>query len=629
MISLRRYILLVSTLALCVLVPATGRAQEDPGLRLRLAQQLEQSGEYERARVIYEALVAADPTNYVYFDGLRRVYVQLKAYDEAIALVEDRLRLQQDDPALLTSLGGLQYQAGREQTADSLWNRVLALNPMNPSLYRVVANQMIEFRMYEEAASVYRRARVATGTQDLFGEDLAVIYGALQQYAAAVKEYVMLVKRNPMQLPLAQAKIASFTTTDQARQAALTVVQDAVRDDAENPSLRMLLASIAIEARQYDVALREVRLVDGLKNAQGGELYSFAQKALQDGAYDIADQAYQDIIERYSGIPLIPYAKLGRIRTAEERLSASDTSTLLASDERLVTSRTAIPWPVRESASGWAEVIAMYERLAAEYPRSTIAAQSQFRVGIIAFEKLFDLDRALEAFRLVEGMREGGDLTVHAKLQSARIMTAQNRLEQARAAYGPLQKVALASVRDAAVFELAELDYYETRFDTAAAVFKGLGGDVRNDLANDALKYLYFIQENASSTRAALVAFARADLLVRQRKYSEALQRFKDTWRAFPVALLSDVAALRVGELELAVGQTDSAFATFRFIADTMETSILRDRALLLMAEAQERLRRDRVRALAAYEELLERFPASIYAELSRQRIRVLRGDAL
>jgi len=612
-----------------VLVPATGRAQEDPGLRLRLAQQLEQSGEYERARVIYEALVAADPTNYVYFDGLRRVYVQLKAYAEAIALVEDRLRLQQDDPALLTSLGGLQYKAGREQTADSLWNRVLALNPMNPSLYRVVANQMIEFRMYEEAASVYRQARVATGTQDLFGEDLAVIYGALQQYAAAVKEYVMLVKRNPMQLPLAQAKIASFTTTDQARQTALMVVQDAVRDDAENPSLRMLLASIAIEARQYDVALREVRLVDGLKNAQGGELYSFAQKALQDGAYDIADQAYQDIIERYSGIPLIPYAKLGRIRTAEERLSASDTSTLLASDERLVTSRTAIPWPVRESASGWAEVIVMYERLAAEYQRSTIAAQSQFRVGIIAFEKLFDLDRALEAFRLVEGMREGGDLMVHAKLQSARIMTAQNRLEQARAAYGSLQKVALTSVRDAAIFELAELDYFETRFDTAVAVFKGLGADVRNDLANDALKYLYFIQENASSTRAALVAFARADLLVRQRKYSEALQRFKDTWRAFPVALLSDVAALRVGELELAVSQTDSAFATFRFIADSMNTSIIRDRALLLMAEAQERLRRDRVRALAAYEELLERFPASIYAELSRQRIRVLRGDAL
>jgi predicted negative regulator of RcsB-dependent stress response len=271
----------------------------------------------------------------------------------------------------------------------------------------------------------------------------------------------------------------------------------------------------------------------------------------------------------------------------------------------------------------------MYERLAAEYQRSTIAAQSQFRVGIIAFEKLFDLDRALEAFRLVEGMREGGDLMVHAKLQSARIMTAQNRLEQARAAYGSLQKVALTSVRDAAIFELAELDYFETRFDTAVAVFKGLGADVRNDLANDALKYLYFIQENAASTRAALVAFARADLLVRQRKYSEALQRFKDTWRAFPVAFLSDVAALRVGELELAVGQTDSAFVTFRFIADTMETSILRDRALLLMAEAQERLLRDRVRALAAYEELLERFPASIYAELSRQRIRVLRGDAL
>lgn len=614
---------------LVVLVPALLCAQEDAVARLKLAQQFEQAGEFERAAVIYESLTAREPTNYVYFDGLRRVYTQLKEYDKAISLVERRLVLQRNDPVLLTSLGALQYQAGREDVADSVWNAVVQLNPMNSALYRVVANQMIELRLYEQAISVYGRARQQMGIQDLFAEELATIYGALQQYEAATREYVMLVKRNPMQLPLAQSKIAALTTTPEAAQSAFDIVRTSVEEDTQNPSLRIMLASLAMDARQYDIALREVRVVDDLKNAQGGELYTFAQRALQEGAYDVADKAYNDIIERHPRVALVPYAKLGRIRTTEERLSSSDSSEVLALDERLVTSRTAVRWPVQESGGGWAEVIGLYEALANEYSPSTISAQSYFRIGTIASEKLFDLDRALAAFGIVGGMREAGDLMLHARLQSARVLTAQNRLAQARSTYVPLRTVSLAVVRDAAIFELAELDYFEALFDTATAVFTVLGEQVQGDLANDALKYLYFIRENRTSAPAALEAFANADLLVRQRKYSEALERFQNLRRAYPAALLQDMALLRVGELSLAVGRTDSALVAFRYLADSMQTSIVRDRALLLSAELHERVRGDRIKALATYEELLERFPTSIYAQQSRQRIRILRGDSL
>lgn len=611
------------------LVPALLCAQEDAATRFKLAQQLEQAGEFERAAGMYESLAAGEPSNYVYFDGLRRVYIQLKEYDKAIGLVESRLALQKNDPVLLTSLGALQYQRGDEASADSIWDAVVQLNPTNAALYRVVASQMIELRMYEKAVSVYQRARESTGTTNLFAEELATLYGALQQYEAAVREYVMLVKRNPMQLPLAQSKIAALATTAVALQTAVEVVRAAVDEDPQNPSLRIMLASLALEARQYEIALRETRLVDDLKNAQGGELYSFAQRAFQDGAYDVADKAYSDIVERHPRVALVPYAKLGRIRTVEERLSSADSGAVLGVDERLVTSRTAIRWPVQESGSGWAEVISLYEALAREYSPSTISAQCHFRIGTIATEKLFDLDRALVALKVVEGMREAGDLMLHARLQSARVLTAQNRLGQARLTYLGLRTVALVPVRDAAIFELAELDYFEASFDTAGAVFKVLGEQVRGDLANDALKYRYFIQENVTSAPGALGAFARADLLVRQRKYSEALERFQEVRRLYPTALLQDMTLLRVGELSLAVGRTDSALAAFRFLADSMETSIVRDRALLLSAEVHERVRNDRATALETYEELLERFPASIYAQLSRQRIRILRGDVL
>ncbi|HEY5615159.1 MAG TPA: tetratricopeptide repeat protein, partial [Bacteroidota bacterium] len=82
-------------------------AQQQDMLRYRLAQSYEQEGEWERALPIYESLYKADPRNYVYFDGLRRTYAQLKQYDKAIEVVRERMAIQQNDVALQAMLGTL------------------------------------------------------------------------------------------------------------------------------------------------------------------------------------------------------------------------------------------------------------------------------------------------------------------------------------------------------------------------------------------------------------------------------------------------------------------------------------------------------------------------------------------
>ena len=45
----------------------------DLATKLRLAQGLEQSGEFERAATLYNELLSRDPSNYLYFDGLQRM----------------------------------------------------------------------------------------------------------------------------------------------------------------------------------------------------------------------------------------------------------------------------------------------------------------------------------------------------------------------------------------------------------------------------------------------------------------------------------------------------------------------------------------------------------------------------
>ena len=127
----------------------------------------------------------------------------------------------------------------------------------------------------------------------------------------------------------------------------------------------------------------------------------------------------------------------------------------------------------------------------------------------------------------------------------------------------------------------------------------------------------------------ALTEYATAELLMRQRKYSEALVHLQTIITKYPGSTLTDDATLKTGELDLLLNNIDSALAVFRTVADEMPTSILRDRAQMRIAEVYERRLKDRPKAIEAYEQLLVRFPASLYVEEARKRIRVLRGDAL
>ena len=145
----------LSFILLLGLSPVLIPAQEiDIAARLRLAQSFEQSGDWERAAIVYEELYKRDPKNYVFFEGLRRSYTQVKKYDEAIGLVSGRLASQPKDPILTCVLGGLYYEKGEDSKADSLWKLVLAGDRKNAGLYRLVASQMMDHRLYDHAIQV-------------------------------------------------------------------------------------------------------------------------------------------------------------------------------------------------------------------------------------------------------------------------------------------------------------------------------------------------------------------------------------------------------------------------------------------------------------------------------------------
>ena len=264
-----------------------------------------------------------------------------------------------------------------------------------------------------------------------------------------------------------------------------------------------------------------------------------------------------------------------------------------------------------------------------DYPNSDLAAQSYYRIGMIRMEQFFDLNGARESFARAKAVAPTANLAVDASMKTAEVYVLQNDLPAARKEYQNLLSTPVPQHQQSIQFRIAELDYFDARFDSALTELKPLTASLNSDYSNDALLLQYFIMENKGTALSALSGYAKADLLMRQRKYSESLARFSEVVKVYPTSLLVDDATLKMAELQLSLDHPNEALSTFLHIVNDMPESILRDRAQMRIAETYQRILKDKEKAIAAYEQILVKFPNSLYLEQARKRIRQLRGDAI
>ena len=598
--------------AVLALSQSVGAQESDKLAKLRLAQGFEEAGEWERAAALYENLSTLEPNNFLFLDGLQRSYKQIKEYGKAINIIRRWLIVQPGDINKITALGGLYYDSGNEAAADSVWKSVIAVDPRNLQIYRVVANEMLEHRMYDQCIRTYLDGRSMSKSDATFADELGNLYAALQQYASATKEYLRLIKTTPEQLSFIQSRLSVFTAKPDGIRAASEIVKDELKNVPGNISLHRLYAWLLSEERRYDAALEQYRMIDRLSNANGNELFNFAQRLSQERAWKTAAQAFKEIIDEHNNSQLLPFARFGYARALEDQIALMDTAAYSS-----------------ESQSPYESPIRLYESIAADHTNPDLTVQSLFRIGIIKFEKLFDLNGALTAFNSMKDLPSTSNISNDAVLKAGDIQTARNDLAAARKEYDRMSTISLVVYQDQAAFKLAELDYFEAKFDSALSILKRFDTNLTTDLANDALQLQYFIQENNTSAPQALTEFAKADLLMRQRKYSESLAQFQDIVNHYSTSLLVDDAMMKIGELNLFLKRPDEAMTAFHFIVDSIPLSILKDRAQFRIAEICQTVFNSKVRAIEAYEKLLAQFPNSLYAEEARKKIRLLRGDAL
>lgn len=180
--------------------------------------------------------------------------------------------------------------------------------------------------------------------------------------------------------------------------------------------------------------------------------------------------------------------------------------------------------------------------------------------------------------------------------------------------------------REAAEFDLVELDFFTARFDTALAgyqQFATLHG--RGFLTNDAIARFLLIDENSDADRKPLALYAEAARAARAGRPDSAATVLRLALDRHPGVALEDDLHFALGEVNLELGLPDEALRHFAVVADSMPDSPLAASALLRIGGCHLARDRDKKAAMAAYEKVLERFPDSVEAGEARERLERLR----
>ena len=162
-----------------------------------------------------------------------------------------------------------------EKEASAEWESALATDPTNPSYYRLIANILLENRLLDRAAELYRRARVACGDQNLFTTDLAHLLAVTMDYDGATTEYIRWLNQNPTQLGFVQSRMSRFTGKMEGLSAALATVRGEL-EKHEDVSLYELTGWLYLEGKQFHEAFEIYKKIDKMSRKNGARIQAFA-----------------------------------------------------------------------------------------------------------------------------------------------------------------------------------------------------------------------------------------------------------------------------------------------------------------------------------------------------------------
>lgn len=568
----------------------------------QLAQNYFDRGEFEKAIVVYEDVIKAQPYNYVAFQKAVSCYQQLKQYEKAEKLIQSRIdKLKQDN--LYVELG-YNYQLQKMQDKAEK-NYKIALDKIreNPNNVYGVANSFEQKVLVEKAIQAYELGK-SLNTNFNFDYQLALLQGQMGNMELMTDKLLDFAFSNPMNLPMVQNQLTRFMTEESNEvfnsylKKALLIRTQKTQDIFWN----QFLSWYFVQQKEYGKAFIQEKAIFKRNPENFYNIINLAQLAVQEDEVETATEILNFILQNTQDLELQMEAHYQLVSMEIDKASAKEYPAIRQKLELLLKQYGISPYSLH------------LQILSAHFNAFQL---KQFDAAKTILNKALELP--LNNYQKAEVKDELAD-----------ILLLDEKFNQAIIFYAQIEDdLKNDEIGHQASLKMAKASYFKGDFDWAQKQFKVLKSSSSQLIANDALELFLLISDNTveDSTQVALKKFARADFLMYQHKNAEALSQFKMILEQHKGQGIEDETLLKVGRLYERQNDFQQALNFYQQLLDNYKESIYTDEALFFSAEIYRKQLPDVEKAKALYEKILFNHQDSIYFVEARTYYRKLRGD--
>ena len=578
----------------------------------QLADQYMNNSEFEKAAAIYEDIYDQDP--FGIFPNYLRSIMALNDYGKAEKIIRKMMKKNPEILSFLVDLGYLyNVQGDMSKSRQQYQKAIKSLKPDQQQIF-TLANAFVAKQEWDYALDTYMEGKRLLQGIYSFSFETAEIYYQKQDFKEMIEEYLNVLTENPAYIQNVQNILQARTAydNDNSKNELLRVaLLRRIQRNADQPVYSELLIWLFVQQKDFDSAFIQAKALDKRQKEDGGRLMSLGSLSASNLNYDASVKCYQYVIDKGDGYPYYVNARMELLNTMNRKITESNMYTF----EDLI------------------KLEADYQSTFNELGKN---AQTAALVRGLAHLRVFYLNKTedaildLEATITFPGISR--QVQAECKLELGDILLFTGNVWDSDLLYSQVDKAFKNDpLGQEAKFRTARLDYYRGDFLWAQAQLDVLKSATSQLIANDALRLSLLISDNVGldSSEEVLMIFSRADLFIYQNKNDIALQIFDSLLMLFPGHSLTDDVWYKKAKIMDVKRNYASEDSLLTKIIEKFADGVLADDALFDRAELYERKLNDKVKAMELYQDLLTKYPGSVYCVDARKRFRTLRGDII
>ncbi len=537
--------------------------------------------------------------------------IKTKEWDEADKFFKRQVKGDNLNAAWYFVNWGMLLEA-QGKTPDSEKRYAEAIEAFGPrvDLYRDLAEEFREMQKTEWAQRTLQRAREVARNENLYRLEMASVYRELNEPEAMIAELLSygILFRNT---EIVQNMLQDFLKEEKEQVMLEKVLYDKIQKNPNEAFYNELLVWYQVQRKDFYKAFIQERALDKRFKYSGTRIFDLANLALQNKDYENAADMFEYIVKEYPKGQLYPFARRMAISSREEQVKNT--------------------YPVKTAEVQ--KLIGEYQKLLDELGTNPRTLEALRNMAILHAFYLDEKDKAIEILnQAIEAGKTEKEFVDKCKLDLGDIYLLVGEPWEATLLYSQVEKSQKDDVLGyEAKLRNAKLHYYKGDFELSKEVLDILKRATTREIANDANDISLLIMDNTGldTSETAMQEYSNVELLLFQNKRAEAIDSLKSLYVKYKDHSLADEILWLKARTYMKLDSNQLAMDDLKIIHEKYNLDILGDDALYTMAKLYQEKLNNKEEAMKLYQELLEKYPGSIFVADSRKQFRMLRGDAI